>query len=271
MQYTATIPTVGDKGASDLAIMFPPSLGQLQAAARADVLGEWLGGQLGVDVAIEVAETYEALRESILDASVDLAWAPPTVCAQVEPFVPTILKAVRRGQSTYRSALVARGQEIDAVGAVRGKRAAWVDRLSVGGYQLPVAHLRSNGIEPDRDLAWQRFYGSYGEAVRAVLAGEADVTAVYSAQCEPEETRRHLFELVGPSADALTVIGYTLEAPSDGLVVTRRFIHRSGISLDDVRPLVDGSRGHTFMLSILEADALVDAEPDDYRALRSPA
>jgi phosphonate transport system substrate-binding protein len=248
-------------------MLLPPSLGQLRGEARADVLADWLRERIDGDVEVAVAKTYEALAQAIVDAEVDLAWAPPLVCARVADRVPVIFKAIRGGRATYCAAIVTRKDGPKTLEELRGKRAAWIDRNSVGGYRLASAHLREHGVDPDRDLAASRFHGAYADALRAVLSGNADFAATFSAEADEAETRRRLQELVGPSADELAILGYTAPAPSDGLVLTGRSGRRLDELLAQLRPLVDGTEGHTFMLSLLEADRLVAAEPGDYAPL----
>ena len=171
-------------------MMLPPSLGPIQAEARADIMAEWLNRRLGMEVEVQVAESYDALRRNIERDVVDLAWAPPSVCANVENRAEKIFKAVRNGRSTYCSAIVERSADAGGFEGLLGKRAAWVDPMSLGGYQLPIAHLRRNGIDPERDLGEQDFHGAYGAALRSVLSGRADIAAVYCWEATDDALER---------------------------------------------------------------------------------
>ena len=244
-------------------MLLPRSLGRVRALARAEVLGEWLTQRLRKQVTVTVADTYADVATAIIGGDVDLAWAPPSICAQVLDHALAIFKAVRDGHSSYYSAIVARADGPATVEDLAGKRAAWVDEQSVGGYLLARAHLRRAGIEPEHAA----FYGAYGEALRAVVAGRADFAATFSATPEDSQTKMRLHELIGPGSDQLEIVGYTGAAPADGLVITHRADQRLPGIVDRLRPLVDGSGGYTFLLSLLEAERLEPARPGDYASL----
>jgi phosphonate transport system substrate-binding protein len=251
-----------------LALLFPPSLGNIAASARAELLTRWFLRHLGVRVEIAVAPTYEAQRLAIERRQVDLAWAPPIVCAAVHRSSLAILKAVRSHGSTYRAALVVRAGEALALDDLEGARAAWVDRLSTAGYLLPMAYLRERGREPEQLLGEQIFAGSYGRALRAVLEREADLASVYVSSPSTDAFQDSLRDVVGEAAPRLRALDFTAESPSDGLVVVDRpgegDSHRL---LQQLRELTDG-RKQTLLLTVLDAEALEPAAPGDYDALR---
>jgi len=249
-----------------LVLLFPPSLGRLKATARAQLLADTLTRWLGQAVHVEVAETYAELETRVLQCDVDLAWAPPSVCARAEKDAPAIFKSVRQGRDHYRAALVGRARSLPAIDNLRGLRAAWVDPLSTGGHLLAVSLLAARGLDIKTLFSEQRFYGSYQGALLAVLGGDADVGAVYSHGDDEAAARETLVSHVGASEVELAPFAYTDPSPNDGLIVTSR--------PSNVRPLIadlahvtDGSRGPTLLLEIFEADTLIRAEPGDYSAV----
>lgn len=251
-----------------LSLLFPPSLGHIAASARAELLAQWFLRHLGVKADIAVAPSYQALQAAIERHEVDLAWAPPIVCAAVQRTSIAILKAVRSHSSSYRAALVVRAGGRDGLSVLRGARAAWVDRLSTAGYLLPIAHLRERMGEPEELLGEQVFLGSYGRALRAVLEREADLASVYVANPSNEAFQASVRELVGEAAPRLRALDFTSEGPSDGLVVVERTSRADGQRLlRQIREITDG-RTHTLLLTVLDAEALEPARPGDYDALR---
>lgn len=247
--------------------MFPPSLGHIAASARADLLTQWFARHIGVEVTIEVAPDYETLRSSIIERRVDLAWAPPVVCAAVQRSCLAILKAIRGGRSTYRSALIVRTDEVRTLDDLRGARAAWVDHLSTGGYLLPVAHLRQSGYDLDDLLSDQWFVGSYGRALQSLLDREADLTAIYVHSSTYEAAQSSMRDLVRNHAAGLYPLDFTIDAPSDGLVIIDRPIHSdSHLLLEQIRQLTTG-RQHTLLLTIFDAEALEVADAGEYDLL----
>lgn len=247
-------------------ILFPPSLGRVRAAARASLLAESLTHRFGEPVRVQVASSYAELDERVIGADVEIAWAPPAICARADKSAIAILKAIRRGQGSYRAALLGRAGELSAVGDLAGKRLAWVDPLSAGGHLLAIAHLRRHDLAADA-LASQRFHGSYQDALLAVLAGEADATSIYVDGDDEASLRRSLDEHVGPRGVELRAFAYTASTAADALIVTSRARGRRPL-VDSLAPLTDGSRGPTLLLELLGADTLERAAPDDYREIR---
>lgn len=253
-----------------LTLLFPPSLGRVAASARADLLAQWFLRHLGLDVSISVAPTYDALRTAIERREVDLAWAPPTVCAAVQHTSLAILKAVRSHSSSYHAALVVRRGGPITLDDLRGGRAAWVDRMSTAGYLLPAAHLRDQGRDPDELFSEQVFVGSYGRALAAVLGGEAELASIYAASPTSEAAQLSLREVMGEDSMRLRALDFTAASPSDGLVVVDRSTESDGHQvLEQIRGLTDG-RTQTLLLTVLDAEALELAGPGEYDALRGP-
>jgi two-component system NtrC family sensor kinase len=251
-----------------ISMLLPPSLGALRANARAEVLAEWMHRRLGIATEVRVASSYDMLAAALLDAQVDLAWAPPSICAQVEPHVPAIFTAVRGGRSTYCAAIVARADRFGSVEQLRGTIAAWVEPRSSGGHLLAAATLRAHGFDLDRDLAGQAFHGSYRDAVRAVLAKRADFTSVFTPAPDVGALQRPLRDLVGEAASELAAVAFTPWAPSDGLVLTRRLMSPGPHgAVPWLGPLIDGSDPGSYLLLLLEAERLVRAEPNDYATI----
>ena len=253
--------------ADDLTLLFPPTLGRIRANVRAEVLSQSLGRRLLRRVRVEVADSYADLEASVLEPSVDLAWAPPSICAQAENCSRAIFKAVRFGVSSYNAALIGRAGDPPRIDALAGLRAAWVDELSAGGHLLPIAHLRQLELEPKTLFSSQEFFGSYQGALLAVLSGKADLTAVYCHGNTDEAARRTLRENVGASEIHLAPFAFTADAPSDGLIVTAQ-IEAGDPLVDAVERAVDGSRGPTLLLELFEAERLIRASADDYAELR---
>ncbi|PTL83902.1 phosphate/phosphite/phosphonate ABC transporter substrate-binding protein [Vitiosangium sp. GDMCC 1.1324] len=199
----------------------PPSLGNTLARERAEQLTAFIERSLDRKVEVSVAASYEALAKDLLAGRADAVWAPPFVCARVEAMgVRVLARGVRRGRSSYRSALVARAGSGLSLLKLQGSRVAWVDRDSVAGYLLPVACLKAKGLEPAKTFASQQFSGSYKAALESVLSGAADVASVF---CPPESTGLTYadgVEVVLPGkGGAFELIAYTDEAPNDGVPV----------------------------------------------------
>ena len=250
--------------------MLPPSLGGEQKV-RSDKLVSFLENALGKPVEVSVAASYEALAKDLLSGRADAAWAPPFVCARTEAMgVRVLVRGVRLGMSSYRSALVCRAGARLTLERLKGTTVAWVDRDAVAGYLLPVAYLKSQGIEPSRIFTAQHFTGSYRGALEEVLSGSADVAGVF---CPPASTglafSAGVEKVLGPkSGDKFELIAYTEEAPNDGVPVAMSVPPALVSTLEDsLLKLGESPEGQDLLKNVFSADRFEPAPRMGYRAL----
>lgn len=213
----------GESG-STIRVLFPPSLGEMKARARAELLEGDLRRRLQRDAIVEVARTYEELTRSAMAAEADVVWAPPLLCARLESDARAVLASVRRnGAATFRAALLVRADDkANDLLDLAGRRAAWVAETSASGFLLPTALVRSRGQDPARFFGSQRFYGTFRDSSMAVATLEADVCSVFVDDTSPESLQASLQELVGGLSGRFRAVAYTAESPSDALVITPR-------------------------------------------------
>jgi phosphonate transport system substrate-binding protein len=194
----------------------PPSLGREPSWELARELASLLDHS-GFSMVIP-AKSYEDLEQKLISGAIDVAWGPPYVCARVEAAGGVVLlRGVRGEERSYRSAIVARAQDVfdlDSLdkGAFR-PRAAWVDKESVGGYLLARAHLRRLGINVDRAFLQQTMLGSYAACVDALLGFETDLSALFVG-------KQGLEAHWGAKARRLRTLAFTEEVPNDGVVMS---------------------------------------------------
>ncbi len=198
----------------------PSSVGPAAQAAAQRLQGH-LAEALSRETEVVVSSTYEQLARELLSGKVDAAWAPPFVCARIEAMgVRVLVRGIRNGASVYRAALLAQRDAALTLDTLQGKTAAWSDRDSVGGYLLPMALLRERGLDPARTFHHQEFCGNYREALEAVLDGKADVTSVFAAARQGGVEATGLSELWPERQGEFKVLGFTEEAPNDGVAVS---------------------------------------------------
>lgn len=197
--------------------MLPPSLGVRLAGDRARPLAEYLSRVTGHAVTVYVAPDYSTVEDDLLFGDADAAWAPPLLSARIkQDGGEFILHCVRREATRYRGALVRkRGSDVTAENLAQ-KRAAWVSLESTGGYLLVRRWLDDKGIEGAAD---ETFHGSYADAVRAVVAGEADFTAVFCSPEGKDPLHSALDEIEVEGVDDLELFAFTADEPNDGIVV----------------------------------------------------
>ncbi|HLT31247.1 MAG TPA: PhnD/SsuA/transferrin family substrate-binding protein [Myxococcaceae bacterium] len=251
-----------------LTLLLPPSRGHQDAQFHARHVSRFLGERLEREVEVEVAPDYATLEHRLLRGEVELAWAPPILCARAEPTARGILSSIRVGRSSYRSALVARADRHLSLKTLAGREAVWTDPLSTGGYLLPTAFLSLLGQAGA--LGGERFMGTYRSALEEVLEGRADLTGIYTPRADANAVRVQLQELVGERAKELEALGFTDEVPADGLVIGQKVPAEEAPGL--LQSLLSlGTVGRNPLMEALAAERLVPARSGDYRPLRHAA
>jgi phosphonate transport system substrate-binding protein len=202
-------------GTRPLRFALPSSAGA-DAEGRTAQLRAFLGKALSREVEVLAPASSGQLARELLAGTVDAAWAPPLVCARIEAMgVRVLVRSQRRGASTIRAALVCRRDSAVTLDTLTGSSAAWADRDSVGGYLLAMAFLHERGQDPGKTFSTQAFLGSDRASLQAVLEGRADVASVAASH-----GATGLEDAWPEQAQAFRVLGYTADAPHDGVAVS---------------------------------------------------
>jgi signal transduction histidine kinase/ABC-type phosphate/phosphonate transport system substrate-binding protein len=211
--------------------MIYPSLGDVRDHVRVDLFGRVLSERLGRPVVVELAATYEVLETELAAGRVDMVWGTAEQCTAFEPQARAVLRAVRSGSWHYHAALVCRAEEPLSLETLEGKRVAWVAPRSTGGHLLPVRHLEKQGVRTNEVFSQQRFLGTYRKALLAVLAGEADVAAVFSNHPDELSIRANMASYLGAEESRLVPFLFTEATLADGIILTRRLSETDAASL----------------------------------------
>jgi phosphonate transport system substrate-binding protein len=191
------------------------------------------------------------------------------VCSKVERAGGTVVgQFLREGLLTYRAALVCAKAAPLELKSMRGVRAVWVDKDSAAGYLLPIVHLNRLGVEPGKVFVSQTFAGSLSLALEAVSQGKADLTAVYSRPAQAKTPHTGLDDAPLAIRDRLQIIGYTDEAPNDGIVIASSVPRET---VDVLRPRLlssmrEPSAGY-MLAQVFNAESLEPAVQGSYSAL----
>jgi phosphonate transport system substrate-binding protein len=250
-----------------LRLLLPPSVGAARARARAELLDQSLRADLAEQVEVVVAKDYAELSMRA-DSDAHLVWMPPTICARHELSLRAIYKSQRVGRTSFRSAIIVRAtSDIESVGGLRGKRFAWVDRLSVGGYLLALALLRRAGLA--KFLGSQEFVGSYPDALTHVVSARADATALTVRTDSDEAVRDALASFGGRRAtESLRPLCFSEESPNDALVITQVLDERRAAKLEEHVFARRGARARAALCLALDAESFVKADRGEYAHLR---
>ncbi|HYO71108.1 MAG TPA: PhnD/SsuA/transferrin family substrate-binding protein [Archangium sp.] len=244
--------------AAPIRFLLSPSLGEVKEHVRAELFSRALTQRLGRPVVVELAPSYEALERELAEGRVDLAWATAEQCTAFEPQARAVLRAVRAGLWYYHAALVCRADAPLTLGTLKGTRAAWVAPRSTGGYLMAVRHLTARGLSVADTFSEQRFHGTYRKALLAVLAGEADVAAIYSSHPEENTVRAYLAEHVGADERKLIPFEFTGPTLADGLIFTHRMPEADVTALVAVLTSLAGSgAGLEPLLGLFDSEGFV--------------
>lgn len=185
-----------------------------------------LTSALGTLIYPQVERSYRELSTKLAQGGVDVAWAPPLLAADARAnHGATVLASLRRsGSGIYHAAFFARVEDaLRDVGALHGKRVAWVDRDSASGYVVPRRWLGQAGHAPDAFFSAEVFGKTHEGTIDLVLRGAADVGATY-AVLEPGS--RRLLDAgwlhAGARADRLALVATAGVVPPDAIVATKR-------------------------------------------------
>ncbi len=206
-----------------LRFAMPASLGAVKASTLSLQLGPWLRKLLAPEVKVEmhVAESYAALIEDFRSGRVDAAWAPPLVCAEVEREGGRRLVQFERGGSTsFRAAFVCRADHPVRLDALERVSVAWVAKESTSGYLLPRQYLLRTGVKLASALGEELFTGSFAAALEALVSGRVALTAVFASPANASAPRTGLDSLPAGLRSELRIIGYSDEAPNDGIMAS---------------------------------------------------
>jgi phosphonate transport system substrate-binding protein len=249
-----------------------PSMGPGTREGAA-MLEQFFARSLGKLVEVSVAQSYDGLGKDVLSGKLDAAWAPPFVCARLEAMgTRVVARGVRQGSASYRAALVCRVSRPLSLDRLEGAKAAWVDRDSVGGYLLPLALLRTRGMDPAKVFFSQEFLGSYRAAVEAVLADKADVASVYAAAPSAANVEgpaaTGLEEILPGKGAEMKVIAFTDEAPNDGVVCSMGMLQDQMRSLEKViLEMHQSPEGVALLKDVFHAEKFEPAPRLGYRSL----
>ncbi|MBA2541273.1 MAG: PhnD/SsuA/transferrin family substrate-binding protein, partial [Deltaproteobacteria bacterium] len=188
-------------------------------------------------------KSYEALQKALFDGEIDAAWGPPVICARVEAAGGVIAqRAIRRGSTTYRSALVNRKQDrwdlsVVKTGGFR-PRAVWVDEWSMGGYLLARALLKKEGIDVKEQLLNERWLGSYTQCFDSLAEYDGDITASFVGGGSLEA-------IWGTKVERLQILALSDESPNDGIVLAPKLDDKRILRLlENLTQLLDNRAAH---------------------------
>ena len=194
------------------------SIEPVRSRARLGELCEMLSSAVGAIFLPTHVDSYRRLVDGLDGGELGVAWVPPIPCIELEQRAPSsgLLLPVRRGSTSYNSALIALRSGPRSLSDVKGKRVAWVDPDSSAGYLVPRLHLQAGGRKLGAMFSEELMAGSHAAVLDAVESGRVDVGATY---CSNKTPTWHGTGGRERPFDVLTMAG---PIPNDAIVVSPR-------------------------------------------------
>ena len=241
-----------------------------KARARMAALAERWSELSGIDVGVTPLGSYDRVAQLIHHREIDLAWLSPislVSLARNRRVVP-MLSFRRERNVHYRCALIVSStSRATGIEQLRGKRAAWVDRLSASGYVLPRIELAQHGVGPKR-LGGERFFGSHDGVVRAVASGRADFGATF-AHVGKGGTISGPWQKTPGLARSIRVLGTFGEVPPDAIAASSELEPAVRERLERaLRGMTKLERDRQLLADAFGAEDFDKPRPATYQALR---
>ncbi|MEH2142001.1 phosphate/phosphite/phosphonate ABC transporter substrate-binding protein [Nostoc sp.] len=173
-------------------------------------LADYLTKALKRRFEFKITKDYETAIDLLVKRKVDIAYLAPTSYIEahrrdpkVEPLVAQINKETKR--PWYTAVIIAsKTSGIKTLKDLKGKRFAFVTKLSTSGYIVPTVHFQEIGINPERDFSSVIFAGSHDKAKEALVKGEVDAIAddrrSYTDQVNEEKINPKKYTIIWESS-----------------------------------------------------------------------
>lgn len=169
-------------GSSDrpLRVVLIPADGGTEDGTRKDFepIFNAVSEATGLNFEIKVGQSYGAVVEAMCNGSADIAWFGPVSYLQAHNrgCANLLAMAVSKGKSVYYSGIFARKDSgVESMSDIRNKRIALGDINSTSSFNIPVAMMLREGIDPASDTASVNMAGSHANVLSALSQGLVDV------------------------------------------------------------------------------------------------
>lgn len=239
-----------------------PYLAATELVRRFKPLVDYLGRELKVPVAIEIADSYKTHIRNVGTGAVDLAiMGPASYVALIDAYGSRPISASFETSSgkTFRGVIVARRESpLTDLASLKGKRFAFGDRQSTMGHLVPRQMLLKQGVDA-RDLPDHQFLTNHDNIALGVLGGDFDAGAL-----KEDVFRRYEPEGLKAIAFSLEFADHVFVMSSQSAAQTAQAVRQA---LLDLKTRPEGKE----VLAAIQQNlvALVPAEDRDYDNLRA--
>jgi len=162
-----------------LRVVLIPADGGTEEGTKKDFqpIFDAISGHTGLKFDIKVGQSYNAVVEAMCTGAADIAWFGPASYLQARNrgCAELMALAVKGGESVYYSGIFARKDaKINTIADLKGKRIALRDVNSTSSFNVPVAMMLANGVNPAQDASAINMAGSHANVLKALSEGLVD-------------------------------------------------------------------------------------------------
>lgn len=269
--------SIGSKG-NPIRIMLTPSTDAQAIVQNGEVLADFIRGQTGLEVRVDVPNFYITVVEAFGTNRADVAIMNTFsyLLANSKYGATASMRVARRdGELTYRGEFIVRYDSgIDSLPQLAGKTIAYVDPSSTSGYIYPKELLKRRGIRTKEEM----FANGHSQVVLKVYQGDIDAGAVfYSPPDKKTGERLDARCKIAPQHpdvyDKVKILELTEAIPNDPVVFRANFPDEIKKKIiDALMKFQSTPQGRTSLMTIASIEGFVpttDAEYDDVRMLVS--
>ncbi len=252
----------------DLVIALLPERNVFEQKKKYRPLQDYLSKKLGITVYFRLLDNYQRIFEERQQGTVDGGFfgSMNGTIAQLRGAVQILVRPQwRDGHSTYRGYILThtnlRGDITEDPRTWRGRRIAFVNKVTTAGYLYPLSLMRGSGSTEDIDDYFERviFTGSHDGVVTALLQREVDLGAC-------KNTVYDEIMLLHPDvAGKLTILSTSPDVPSNALGVRPDL---SDFLKERIRSVLIGMNADPEGETVLKefgALGFIETSLDDYR------
>ena len=195
---------VPETASSEIKFAILPRLGPVELFNMFNPLAQYLSREADEKVSIVIPRDFAAFKSAIRSGQVDLGFATPLVYVQLRKELaiePLAVASEPKGGTRFRGLIIARADSgIRGLQGLRGKKLAFVDRDSAGGYLFQMRLLHKDGLSAD-DIVMLPFAKKHDNVISSVFHRAADAGGIREDDLEKARNKVDVSQI--------RIIGYT--------------------------------------------------------------
>jgi len=195
---------------AELKLGILPRLHTVELYTMFSPLAEYLSKETGEKVSIVIPKDFDAFKTAFRAGQLDLGFANPLIYVQLKkdaPLDPLGVSIEREAGARFRGIVITRKDSgIVKLQDLKGRKLAFVEKDSAGGYLFQMMLLKKAGLDIHRDFTLIPFTKKHDNVVMAVFNKAADAGGLREDDLEKMKSKVDLSKI--------RIIGYTDHFPN---------------------------------------------------------